>query len=99
MKPITAVAFAPGVPFEPFLRIYGTLKRNPDTWVLNCTDVLDSNYGFLQLVPKPLEGESRSLTLFVPASRVLWMLKADSENQLGFLAGLQQEAPQSDPTA
>jgi hypothetical protein len=85
----------------PVLRMYGVLIQNPEPcWVVNCSEVRETAFAdLLQLVPA---AESRPLTLFVPARNVLWMLRAETESQLGFLAGWTQApppaAPQSDPT-
>ena len=93
MKPVISVAFAPDAPVESFLSVYGEcieLTQGP-TWIVNCSEVRETTWGFLQLVPKEAngrlpEGAAESpVSIYVPPHYILWMAQAEQERQLGFL--------------
>lgn len=97
MKPVFAVTFRPDCPielslFEP-LMIQTPAGQCPS---ILCSEVRETAYGFLQLVPVA-EGKTRAMTLFVPPSYVLCMLRAEDEASIGFLPAASKATAQSGP--
>jgi len=88
MKPCFAVVFSPDAPIIPALA-YPKVINTPHGRLIaiNCTNVLETTYGFLQLIQKK-EGEIQPLALMVPPSYILWMAQAEHHSQLGFLAAM-----------
>ena len=86
MKPVFGVIFRPDTPIN--LTLFGAtpflLPDGTETLAMNCTEVRETNYGFLQLVPKSEDGKPRP-TIYVSPLYILWMLRADDSTTLGFL--------------
>ena len=90
MKPMYGVIFSPNVPLD--LTLFGGQRFEfgqgdalIKTMVLTCSEVNETSFGLLHLVPKELEGQD-NMTLFVPPAYILWMVRADKESKLGFLS-------------
>lgn len=85
MKPVYGVAFVAGIPIE--LSLFGAktvdLESGP-VEMINCLEVRETSFGFLQLVPKP-DGDVPIPTLYVPPHYVAWMIRADDKATMGFL--------------
>lgn len=96
MKPVFGVTFRPDAPVD--LSAFGAaITDSPlgPCQSIRCSDVRDTSFGFLQLFP--LAGEkNHALTLFVPPSYLLYMLRADTDAPFGFLTAVQAKAPQPD---
>jgi hypothetical protein len=91
MKPLFGVIFSPDAPID--LTIFGGEPfefSSIKTMALTCTEVHETSYGFLHLVPRKTDVQQKPLTLFVPPSYILWMAQADSSGQLGFLSAPQK---------
>lgn len=85
MKPLIAVAFHPEAPIEAFNFQLEVMTTDRGSYrLLNCRSVLETSYGFLQLVPQ-LAGETQPMTMFVPASYVAWMAQGEKASVIGFL--------------
>lgn len=95
MKPITSVGLNESAPIE-FLWQFTTTSPDGKHRYVNCSEVRDTNYGFLQLVPVK-ESKLHGMTLLVPVSYVAWMLKAEETSPFGFLQEAATTAAQSDP--
>lgn len=97
MKPVFSVVFRPDVPID-LNTFEAVMIPNPlgPCPAIRCSEVLETSFGFLQL--HPLVGErSHGLTLFVPPSDVLYMLRADKTEQFGFLPAPASASAQPDP--
>jgi hypothetical protein len=97
MKPVFSVVFRPDVPID-LNTFEAVMIQNPlgPCAAIRCSEVLETSFGFLQL--HPLVGErSHALTLFVPPSDVLYMLRADRNEQFGFLPATATASALPDP--
>lgn len=97
MKPVFGVTFRPDAPLDlsAFAAVTVDSPLGP-CQSIRCSEVRDTSFGFLQLVV--LAGEKiHGLTLYVPPSYVLYMLRADSDEPFGFLSAVAATKPRSDP--
>lgn len=85
-KPVTSVVFAQNAPvrLDSFHVKDMDLGDGTRVQYLNCTEVRDTAYGFLELVPQMLEGEP-ALVISVPPGYILWMVKSENPAKLGFV--------------
>lgn len=88
MKPHIAIAFFPNVPVETLIKHNGSVIQTPDGPVraMSCTEVRETSYGFLELVPVQEEGMPLPLRWYVPVGYVMWMAQAEKFSPLGFLS-------------
>ena len=85
MKPIFGVVFIPDVPID--LATFNPIIIDTPAGrcaTLRCTEVRETSFGLLQLVPA-VEAGNPALALYVPAGYILYMLRADEAAGIGFL--------------
>ncbi|WP_156391400.1 hypothetical protein [Acidovorax sp. Root70] len=96
MKPVFGVIFRPDAPID--LSVFNAVMTGSPLGQcpsIRCSEVLETSFGFLQL--HPMDGEkNHGLTLFVPPSYVLYMLRAEADKPFGFLPAAPPTGAQSD---
>lgn len=96
MKPVFGVTFRPDCPIDAaFFEPITIQTPGGPCQSIRCSEVRETSFGFLQLVPVP-GSKSHTLTLFVPPSYVLYMLRAEDDSSIGFLPAASKATAQSD---
>lgn len=85
-KPVISVAFHPKADIGHIGQYvkHTDVEHGAVVRYLNCTDVALSPFGFLRLVPAPVN-DWPVVAVYVPPQVVLWMLEAEKPAQMGFL--------------
>lgn len=85
-KPVISVAFHANADLGHFNQWVKrtSIEHGAEVRYLNCTDVSISPFGFLRLVPVPVN-DWAVVALYIPPNAVLWMLEAEKPAQMGFL--------------
>lgn len=97
MKSTTSVVFHETAPLGTLKELLN-ISESPEGLVryLNCSEVRDTNFGFLQLVPAK-GSKLHGLTVSVPVAYVALMLQAENASPIGFLQATSSALTRSDP--
>lgn len=85
MKSTTCVAFFQNTGLPLWLYETELIEMDGSAVIaMNCSEVQETSYGFLRLVPKAGEKHS-GMALYVPPSAVAWMAQAERVQVVGFV--------------